>query len=348
KTTLLPQTPREIVILVFVLLIMYFGRIGFESACRTNDIFFPLFVSTTLLLPLLLSNEINIHLLEPILVEPFSHLLESNLLSTGWYGDVFIAGAFLHTIASAQELKSSLRHGVIIGSLVLVLFLIMELSVLGWHTSSNLFYPNFTLIQQIHVTDFLDRVDLFLQGVWFFVICSKMIFIYLALLIAVQSFSKHTTYQLFNMPCAVFVIITSILAFRSTGAFFNFSNYGATIIALAYQPVVFLLLMLRAKMKKSKHSRHEAGAQADGNAGRQADGRLSEAEKKTVRTAKKWSRATILALLAAFAFFGFGILLGHVDAMYGKIASVGCGLCLLLLWLTTYKEMKWSVRHALK
>jgi hypothetical protein len=232
--------------------------------------------------------------------------------------------------------------------------MVMEIAVLGSRITSNLLYPNFTLVQQIHITDFLDRVDLFMLGIWFFIISTKCIFTYLALLIAVQSFSKQTTYQLFNKPCALFVLITCTLAFRSVGSLFNFGNYGAIVIVLTYQPIVFLFLVLRAKMKRKigQIAGAKDDALGDTQTGEQGGGQTGErpsgAEKKTLHAAKAWGRATNMALLAAFAFLGLGLMLGHVDAIYGKIACIGCGLSLLSLWLTTHKEMKWSVRSALK
>lgn len=80
--------------IIFVLLLLYFGRFNIEVAARTNDIFLPLFCLMAILVPFLLSNEVDLKNLEPFMVQPPSQIMIGNVLTMGWYGEIFIVGAF--------------------------------------------------------------------------------------------------------------------------------------------------------------------------------------------------------------------------------------------------------------
>ena len=103
STLLLHTTPLEILILLNCLLLMYFGKTSVEVIARVNDLFYPLFVVTITIMPLLLSNEFYLRLTTPFLTMPIQHWTASSILTLGSAGDVFILGAFLHMLVQFQS-----------------------------------------------------------------------------------------------------------------------------------------------------------------------------------------------------------------------------------------------------
>lgn len=96
--TLLPNTPGEMILLLLVVLLIVYGKTSVEVLARVNDLLFPAFILIILLTPLALSNEMDIRLMQPVLTRPWSSIFSINVLSLGWFGDIFVMGAFLHTL----------------------------------------------------------------------------------------------------------------------------------------------------------------------------------------------------------------------------------------------------------
>ncbi|MCP3773155.1 endospore germination permease [Paenibacillus sp. MZ04-78.2] len=348
-TLLLPNTPEEMLVLLLVVMLMFYGRTSAEVISRVNDLFFPVFFALTFMLPFLLSNEMSFRLLQPVLTTSPKQLGYAGLLSIGWYGDIIIAGAFLHMIWNSRQVHSALRHGSLMATALLSLFLLMEVSVLGPNIPGNLIYPNYSLVQHIQITDFLDRMDLLILSIWFPIIVGKMIFIYLAFLIGITSLIRQRDYTLINSPVSLFLLVTTILAFKSTPEVFSFGNYSSPVFVLSYQPVLLaaMLLLMRRFPKRSPERHAEAssgksqGHDRDGESkggnrhpGKRFGSRLGAISGRT------WLRAGNVLLAFGFVFVGAGLIFSRNYAIIGKLAAFGYALVLALLLFVTHMEMR--------
>ncbi|WP_282937836.1 endospore germination permease [Paenibacillus sp. RC67] len=358
-TILLPTTPEEVVLFILVLLIMYFGRTSIEVIARVNDIFFPNFALTILLLPLMLTNELDKSLIEPILAADSINVLYGNMLSLGWYGDIFIAGAFLHTISQIKQVRSAIRHGAILSSLFLGIFLLMEVLVFGPVITGNLIYPSYNLVQQIHISDFLDRMDLLILSIWAPILFCKDILIYLALLTGIASFVKQRDYSTINTPVGFFVLLTSLLAFKNTTEVFSFGNYSSSVIVLSYQPLMLLLLLALGRRfpipRTSQNSPSPSPANQgnggsdppdktgapDGNHQAPKQGNRSSTSSKGSHSPSyhRWSRVSNILLLISLVSVGIGLW----GSEYYATIGIGCGfvygLAMILAVISSYMEL---------
>ncbi|WP_171683169.1 GerAB/ArcD/ProY family transporter [Paenibacillus planticolens] len=336
-TLLLHNTPLEILILLPCLLLIYFGKSSVEVIARVNDLFYPLFVITVLIMPLLLSNEIHLQLVTPAMTMPLQHVTASSLLTIGNAGDIFILGGFLHMMSNADQVRSSIRHGSLLGIFLLTLSVFLILAVLGPKMPGNFLYPLYNLVQTIHITDFLDRVDLIILMIWFPTVACKVIAIYMALLLGISSILNKRNYPTINKPVALFMVITTHMSFKNTTELLTFSNFSMPVIVLAYQPLVMVILTLVAMRQKKKHpstSNLASGGQPPAVNPSQKIGRLSERF-----SYKQWLwGGNVLISLAALCLF-VGLLFSKYQAGIGTVCALLFSACLLLSALTTYMEV---------
>lgn len=248
---LLPTTPLEVILLVFVLLMMYYGKTSLEVAARVNEFYFPLYFIMCISLYFLLVNEYNVERLEPILTTSLNRIVVSNFLPVGVYGDIFLMGAFLHAIVEPRLFYAAMKHGVIIVGFGTTIMLLVLLGVMGFTIAGRLNFPIYILVQQIHITDFLDRVEMILFSVWFPAFTIKVIVAYLAFLVGVGSFGGQRHYNTFNAPCGWFIVVSSIFAFPNVAHIDQFISYSLPLIVLVFQlPLaIFLLIHVRGKNK---------------------------------------------------------------------------------------------------
>jgi spore germination protein KB len=337
NTILLERTPFEILILLFCLVLMYYGRTSMEVIARVNDIFYPLFVVSIVMMPILLSNEISLGLLRPNLSMPPLNILQGNFLAFGDVGDVFVLGAFLHTLVNSNQIHSSIRHGALLGIGILTLTTLMVIVVLGPKMPGNFIYPPFNLAQMIHITDFLDRVDLIMLIIWFPTITCKILAVYLALLIGISSLVKEKNYAIFNKPTALFVAITSLLSFRSATDLFSFANFSAPLIALGYQPIVMIILMIAVRIRKSHLPENEQCSEtvpaSDTSTGKASGSWLSRLSYKS------WLRISNGLLALCFILAAIGLFYGRTNPSLGLAFTVGYFICGVLLIWSTYREL---------
>ncbi|QDS33551.1 endospore germination permease [Brevibacillus brevis] len=254
--SLLPTTPLEVILLVFVLLMMYYGKTSLEVAARVNEFYFPLYFIMCISLYFLLVNEYNVERLEPILTSSLDRIVVSNFLPVGVYGDIFLIGAFLHAIVEPRLFFAAMKHGVIIVGFGTTIMLLVLLGVMGFMIASRLNFPIYILVQQIHVTDFLDRVEMILFSVWFPAFTIKVIVAYLAFLVGVGTFGGQRHYNTFNAPCGWFIVVSSIFGFPNVAHIDQFISYSLPLIVLVFQlPLaIFLLIHVRRKNKGREQS----------------------------------------------------------------------------------------------
>ncbi|NEW07029.1 endospore germination permease [Paenibacillus sp. SYP-B3998] len=343
STLLLHNTPLEILILLPCLFLIYFGKSSVEVIARVNDLFYPLFVITILMMPLLLSNEFYLQLVTPILTMPLKHLAYSNMLTIGSAGDVFILGAFLHMVYNANHIRSAIRHGSLLGIFLLTLVIFLTLVVLGPKMPGNFLYPTYNLVQMIHVTDFLDRLDIIMLTIWLPTIACKMIAIYMALLLGISSIIKERNYPIINKPIALLVGLTTVLSFKSTTELLAFANYSSPVIVLAYQPLVMMVLIVASNLYQRKHpsaEQHSEEGDKGNNVAHPTASPTQRMAKISVRFSYRrwlWIGNCLMLLSVVCVFIGLAF------SKYKPLVGTACGLifgcCLFLTIMTTYMEV---------
>lgn len=354
-TILLPNTPEEVLVLLFMLMLMFYGRTSVEVIARVNDLFFPIFFVLVLSLPFMLSNELDPDLIQPILAIPAINFWYADLIGIGWFGDIFVAGAFLHTIWSVKQIQSGIRHGILMAVLLLTIFEFLQVMVLGPSIPGNMIYPSYSLVQQIHITDFLDRVDLFILSIWFPVTACKVILIYLAFLTAIASLLKKRDYTMLNSPVSLILLLTTILAFKNTSEVYSFGNFSSPVIVLAYQPVLMIVLwIMMRRFPIRSAAENQNGSKNDGaddepqepqdkqrgqSPGKLMRNRLSNVSLQT------WVRIGNLLICLCIGFVILGLAISRDYSTIGKLCALGYWLCLTGVVVTSHMEMRRAAQH---
>lgn len=321
--SLLPTTPLEIILLVFVLLMMYYGKTSLEVAARVNEFYFPLYFIMCISLYFLLINEYNVERLEPILTSSLDRIVVSNFMPLGVYGDIFLIGAFLHAIVEPRLFYAAMKHGVIIVGFGTTILLLILLGVMGFIIAGRLNFPIYILVQQIHVTDFLDRVEMILFSIWFPAFTIKVIVAYLAFLVGVGSFGGQRHYNTFNAPCGWFMVVSSIFGFPNIAHIDQFISYSLPVIVLVFQlPLaLFLLIHVRRKNKGREQSLIPEGT-------------------KLYRFYRTMVWSTTVCLIGCVLVIIVGDIFKNKPAVAGVTTAVAYIVLLMIALLTSYGEMQ--------
>lgn len=335
KTNLLLRTPYEISLFLLIIVLIYYGKTSLEVSARVNDMFFPVLALTILTIPLLLSNDINIYQMQPIMTEPALDLGFANALASSWYADVSIFAAFLPAISNPKTLYTSLRHGLTLAAVLITWVVLSGVCVLGPTLMARQNYPTYTLIQQIHITDFLDRVELFIFSVYFPTFIVSIAIAFLAFLIGFASYDKSRHHEFYSKTVGWFVLITLVFAFEGTTEVSNFANFAYPAFVLLVQPIALLIILLLLFRKKRKGRTLQQQQQSENHS--MADNNTPTSAKQSFN---KRRRITDLFIIIGIASAAVGLYIAKDIQWAGRLCAILYSLSIVLIYFTTRKEMK--------
>jgi spore germination protein (amino acid permease) len=353
KTVLLQQTPEEIIILVFMFVVLYYARSSLEVTVRVNDLFFPAVLLLMLFLPILLVNEFNFRLNDPILTDGLFPILVANVLNTGWYADLLVIGAFLPMVSGARSFLTSTRHGVVLSTFLLTLLTWINVYVLGPPITSRAIFPSYLLIQQIHLTDFLDRLEILIYSFWAPMIIIKVIAFTAAIMIGINSFTGETDHRLMIRPFIWIATLTTILSFRTFTEVYNFANFSIPAIFFVWAVPVLILLQLlslrpkfaaqRRRASEKEQEQHEERMNDPNEKHESSEGGgqngpfFQKVNRLPYRIWKHWTHRLIA--LGALLIIAGGLFGRYLPAA-GTAAGILYAVCILLVVWTSYMEMR--------
>lgn len=341
KSYILILTPTEVQLLLLIAVLVYFGRMNVEVTARVNEVYFPIFLITVGLLFFTLADEIAFERLQPILGEGFASVWIPNFLNLGWYGDIIVIGAFLHTMYESKLLHAALRHGIVLSGVISTFFVWLSTIVLGATFVARSVYPVYTTLQHIKLTEFLDRVDLALLGIWLPVYFIKLIIVFTAFLIVISSFTNSTEYAMYSVHAGAFIIFTTYFGFENVIGVTYFANYSTTVVALAYQPLIFLIVFILSRKyphaEQNNHGRRESGNnQSNANHGQKQKGIIQALE---IIPAQTWRNTTYLSVVGCVAFLFVGAWFGQDEVIIGIIAGSAYAILLALAMVVSFLDM---------
>lgn len=332
NSTILVNTPREMIILLLGPALMYYGKLGLEPVARVNDFSLPLLVVLLLLMPLLVSSELRPELMLPAFGGSVISLLYGNVANMGWIGDLLVIGAFLHVMHDGGRTRAYLRLGAIFAIVILVMNVWLNVTVMGSNIAGRVLFPNHALVEQIQITDFMDRLEVFVYVIWFPVYFVKTAITSLALFIGFAHFAGNDNYRRISGTASWLIVITSVFAYNSIIELINFINYSLTFIVIAIITPIMLLVTLRAVTTRQTKNKMPENKQT----------KSKQPEIKQAENTGRFSWTYISnGLLAVFAILiAIGQWYGKDWPAVGTAASVGIGVVLLGMVASTFMEVR--------
>ncbi len=242
-TVLLPATPINMVMVLSILTISYITLAGLEVISRINSIHVGLLLFIILMLPFLLINEIDLGNLKPLpSLHTISSLLQTSYLSFSWMGEMLFIIIIIANVNPVHEARNAVISGTAVGLFLFFLILFLEITVLGTKIVGESVYPTYILIQQINLSDFLDRLDLIIVAFWLPAFIAKLAYLLYALNHCFSFIYKSNTNK-FLIPIAFILGFLSILLFKNNLDHLNFSFYTWSSLGLLLEGIIVLFFV---------------------------------------------------------------------------------------------------------
>jgi spore germination protein len=250
KSYYLPETPIDVLTIVLSLTLVYVASSGLETIARITVIQTVVLGAIVLLLPILLLNEIDLRNLTPIVTTgTVTNMAKSSYLLFPWMGEALLFLFLLGNISMENKSKRAITIGISLGMLFFTILLLLNLAVLGEFIASLATYPNIFMIQEIHLTDFLDRLDMVIVILWAPCLFCRVALVLYCIHKALSNLRIVQT-NLIIAPIGLLLGILAILLFKKNTDHmqFSFFTWGTLGIALEIMILgVFLILKFKRR-----------------------------------------------------------------------------------------------------
>lgn len=250
-SVLLPNTPIDVLMVLSIFVIAYIAMSGIEVISRINMIYFVLLTFIVLIMPFFLLNELELQNLQPLpSLRTVMSIVHTLYFSFSWLAEMFLFLIIIANVNPVRQARKAAFAGAGLGLLLFFIILFLQLSVLGTKIVREATYPTYILIQQINLTDFLDRIDLVIVVVWMPTLIAKLSYLLFAVNHCLSLFYKSSTNK-FLFPISIILGLLSVLLFKNTMNFLHYSFYTWASLGLILEIIVVILFLL-LKRKKTK------------------------------------------------------------------------------------------------
>jgi spore germination protein (amino acid permease) len=239
NSSILIRTPMEFILLLTICVLVYFGGGSIIDVSRCAALYVPISLALYMFIPVFMINELDMGHLLPAFQEGSVPIFKGGLIGIGAFADMIAVGAFLNHVKTPKSFYTAMKSGFILSVLVLTVLTGLIITSLGHAFATKFIYVGWLLVQLIHITDFLDRVDLFIISLLIPNLIVKYCVLYLAILKGLVSFTKTKNCKPFNLLMGVFITLTAIVSFSDVEQVARMSTYGT----LPFSLIIHVLLI---------------------------------------------------------------------------------------------------------
>ncbi|MFF5400227.1 endospore germination permease [Peribacillus butanolivorans] len=248
---IMPDTPIQVIMFLFMSIVLMSARLGLEPLARSAEILFPFVVILLSSLMILLLPEIKFQNLQPVWEGGLKPVIRGSV--------PFIVIPFIESVAVLMILpfvsqKDRIRKSLFVGQLlagsVLIIITMLAILVLGVDLTAKEIYPSYKLAQKINIANFLTRLEAILAIIWFITIFFRFsLFFYVTVLGLAQTL-KLQDYRPLVFPFGMILLVFTLIMAPNTVYYSNFILDIWPFYAMTFGFLLPLLLLTIAKVHK--------------------------------------------------------------------------------------------------
>ncbi|ACS99780.1 GerAB/ArcD/ProY family transporter [Paenibacillus sp. JDR-2] len=256
-THIMPNTPIEIIIIIFMVVVVYAVRLGIETTARAAEIFLPFVIALFLFLTFFLLPQIELDRAEPV----FENGIKPIILGAFYYFNLQEQVILMMLIPYSnrpEKARSALIAGTLLGSVVIIVSVLLSTLVLGTEFTQRNMYASYTLAKQISVGNFLQRVEAMLAIIWLITIFFKTVICVYAVTLGTAQTLKLKEYRTLTLPFALLLVFLSLLVYDNIISFIAFTPKVFSVYATIFMVLIPVGLLgidaFRSSFKENQSS----------------------------------------------------------------------------------------------
>jgi spore germination protein KB len=170
---IIPETPIEVVMIMFIIVVLIAVRSGLVVYSRAAEFFFPWMMILFILLIVPLIPKFQSHHLIPMLEYGPKPILKGGFSFSGLQ-EMVVMLMFYTYVRNEKKRGRAFLLGTAIGGGALVVITLWSIAVLGANISANQLFPAYTLAKHMNIGHFMERVEGVMIFIWILSIFIKI------------------------------------------------------------------------------------------------------------------------------------------------------------------------------
>ncbi|UKS24083.1 endospore germination permease [Paenibacillus sp. HWE-109] len=255
-SNVMPETPIEVIELLFYGAMIYAVRLGLGPIIRAGEVFFPWVVLILLVLIFMLAPAMELSQVKPILEHGVKPVL-LGMLQAGTFPFVQMSCLLiiLPQIKDSKKVKKNFLIGALIGGLALEIVLSQSILVLGEYLTGNTLYVSYALAKQVNVGNFLQRVEALIAVLWIITTFIKATIYFYVLNVGIAQFLKLKDYKMLTIPTAAICYALIFISAPNTSYFNDVASKKWLFYDMTIGLAIPLLLLAVYIVRKNKLKR---------------------------------------------------------------------------------------------
>jgi len=212
---ILPDTPIEVILILFLLIIIQGVRHGIETVARAGEILFPWFILLFIIFIIFVSPKIEIQNIQPVFVTGIKPIISAILLYLDYscLSLICLLMVFPGYIQQPKQAFKALIIGNLIGGLFLLLITTLSILVIGVDNSARQLYPSYALARKINVGGFVQRLEAMLAIMWFISLYFKITIYFFGSAVGFAQTLNLKDYRPLTLPLGMILVILSLVIY---------------------------------------------------------------------------------------------------------------------------------------
>ncbi|UQZ85102.1 Spore germination protein YndE [Paenibacillus konkukensis] len=214
-TQTIPETPIEIVQILFALALIGAVRAGLGVFTRAAEIFFPWMIILFLILIIPVIPKFELSGFTPMLEYGVKPVMKGAFKFYGLQEMVVLLMIYPYVVHERGRGRAFF-FGVLIGGCFLIVTTVGSIAVLGPSLTANQLFPAYTLAKNINIGQFLQRVEGMMIFIWVLSIFLKISITLHASVLGFGQLLGFKDYRPLTVPLAFGLIVLSLMCYPNT------------------------------------------------------------------------------------------------------------------------------------
>lgn len=259
-TQMMPETPINAFITIFIFVIIIAYRYGLEAFARMGELLFPVFMLLFIFLVVFLLPQVEFTNLRPVAADGFVPIMQGALPAfTVGFTEMILLLMLVEHVAGNRKLTKPIMAGYAIGGLLLFIVVLLCVLVLGPNLMETKYYPTFVLAQKIAIGHFLERVEAIITFLWIITVFYKTLLLYFSLTKGISQVFRLKESRMLTIPIGMLLLVGTIASTPNITVYNNLIDKYFTWFDLSICLVLPLLLFLLLRLGRKRITKTKSG-----------------------------------------------------------------------------------------
>jgi spore germination protein KB len=251
---IMPDTPVEILRIIFTFAIVMAVRAGLKVYTRAAEIFIIWMLGLFFMLILPSIPKFNFDYITPIFEFGVKPVLKGAYNFLALQEMVVLLMFYPYISASSKDRRNNFIKGTVVGGSLLVIMTLSSVLVLDPALTANQLFPAYALAKHINLGKFFERMESMMMFLWFLSIFVKMTLTFHASVLGMAQLFKIKDEKPFIWPLAIGIIVLSSMCYPNTIFVLDFLTHSWAAVALVFMLVLPLLILSVSLMRGQNSS----------------------------------------------------------------------------------------------